>query len=197
MVLTVYGASSKTLAKIYTEKVEELGRLAAKRGHSLVFGGGNDGLMGAAARGFFEGGAEVIGVTPRFFDADGILFPDCTKLIRTDTMRERKALLETLADAFIVAPGGPGTYDEFFEVLTNKQLDRHVKAIVIYNINHFYDPLLAFLRQAVEQNFIKPKLWDLIAVFEDPAELLDYLETYKPTTFTLEDLKDVTARKNG
>ena len=105
----------------------------------LVFGGGAQGMMGAAARGVRDGGGSIIGVAPDFFDVDGVLFPDCTEFIYTKTMRERKQILEDSSDAFIITPGGFGTLDEFFEILTLKQLERHNKAIVVLNVAGYYD----------------------------------------------------------
>jgi uncharacterized protein (TIGR00730 family) len=123
--------------------VEQLGREMASRGHSLVFGAGAHGLMGAAARGVRDGGGYILGVVPRFFDDADVeeLCDFCDELIRTDTMRQRKQIMEDNCDAFIVAPGGIGTFEEYFEILTSKQLCRHNKPIVLYNINGYYDEL--------------------------------------------------------
>ena len=100
-----------------------------------MYGAGANGLMGAVARGVCEENGTIIGVTPSFFNVDGILFENVSELITTETMRERKQIMEDKADAFIVTPGGIGTLEEFFEILTLKQLGRHGKAIVIFNQN--------------------------------------------------------------
>ena len=115
MNICIYGASSAELKKIYYEKTEELGRLMGKRGHGLVFGGGKEGLMGAAARGVDREKGYILGIAPRFFDQPGVLYEHCTEFIFTENMRERKHLLESRSDATIVVPGGIGTYEEFFE----------------------------------------------------------------------------------
>ncbi len=123
MKICVFGAASAHIDKIYIDTVEELGRKMAERGHSLVFGAGGTGLMGAAARGVKSGGGYVHGVVPSFFKNDGVeqLFDACDKMTYTQTMRERKAIMEDEADAFIITPGGVGTFEELFEVVTLKQ----------------------------------------------------------------------------
>ena len=176
----VYGASSDQIKKIYLEKVEELGEKMAKRGHSLVFGAGDAGCMGAVARGVHKANGEIIGVIPTFFGVDGVLFENCTEVIKTDTMRERKKILEESADAFIVTPGGIGTYDEFFEIITLKQLERHNKAIAIYNVNGYYNEMEKMIEKAIKENFMKDTCRELYTYFDDMDKMLDYLEAYVP-----------------
>ena len=188
MRICVYGASSNVIAQNYIEAGEALGFAMAKRGHSLVFGGGASGMMGAAARGMTEGKGEIIGVAPRFFDVDGILYPDCTEFIFTETMRERKSIMEEKADAFIMTPGGIGTFEEFYEILTLRQLGRHSKPIAILNVADYYRPLIQMQDQAIEQSFMKPECADLCGWFEDADALLDYLEQ-EVKTANIEDLK--------
>ena len=141
MRICVYGAASPSIDAEYIAKVEELGKIMAKRGHSLVFGGGKNGLMGAVARGVHDNGGEILGVIPTFFieQSAEVLYEHCDKVVETETMRERKQIMEDNADAFIVVPGGIGTYEEFFEILTSKQLCRHNKPIAIYNVLGFYE----------------------------------------------------------
>ena len=125
MHICVYGAASATIDPAYIAAGEELGRRMAESRHVLVFGGGGNGLMGAVARGVREGNGTAIAVVPSFFRVDGVLSPYCTEIIYTDTMRERKQKMEELSDAFVMTPGGIGTFDEFFEILTLRSLDRH------------------------------------------------------------------------
>ena len=132
--------------------------------------------MGACARGAHSGGGEIVGVAPRFFDVDGILYPHCTRFVYTDTMRQRKEILENESDAFAVLPGGVGTFDEFFEILTLKQLGRHGKPITLLNTRGYFDPLLALLDRAIADGFLKAACRELYGVFDEPAALLDYLE---------------------
>lgn len=176
MNICLYGASSSAIAKAYVNPTEELGAKIAERGHTLIYGGGAAGLMGAAARGAYSRGGEIIGVVPSFLNVDGILFDNCTELIFTETMRERKALMEQKSDAFIMTPGGVGTFDEFFEILTLKQLGRHSKPIAVFNINGYFDSLIAQLENAVHKQFMNPEIFELFISTERADRLLDYLE---------------------
>ena len=176
MNICLYGASSSAIAKAYVNPTEELGAKIAERGHTLIYGGGAAGLMGAAARGAYSRGGEIIGVVPSFLNVDGILFDNCTELIFTETMRERKALMEQKSDAFIMTPGGVGTFDEFFEILTLKQLGRHSKPIAIFNINGYFDSLIAQLENAVHKQFMNPEIFELFISTDRADRLLDYLE---------------------
>lgn len=191
MNLTVYGAASKEVANEKVVKTEELGALIARRGHTVVFGGGANGMMGAVARGAHREGGKIIGIAPRFFSADGMLFENCTELIRTDTMRERKQILEDKADGFIITPGGIGTFDELFEILTLRSLGRHDKPIAIYDIDNYYSALEALFDRAVEGKFMKPAVKELCKFFTDPLEMLEYLENFRGTTVKVEDMKSV------
>lgn len=191
MNICVYGASSDLIDKSYIDKCFELGRKMAKRGHTLVFGGGDGGVMGASARGVCEGKGNIIGITPGFFNVDGMVYNKCSELIRPDTMRERKQLLEERSDAFIMAPGGIGTLDEFFEILTLKQLSRHTKAIAIFNVNGYFDRLLAMMEIGIEGKFIKKECRELYRVFEDADKMLDYLESYVPVDMDILNFKNV------
>lgn len=191
MKICVYGASSEIIDKSFVEDGERLGREMAKRGIGLVFGAGANGLMGAAARGVKSGGGEIVGVVPRFFNVDGILFGGCDELIRTDTMRERKQIMEERADAFIMTPGGIGTYEEFFEILTLKQLGRHNKPIAVLNTGGFYDDLLSFMKNAVEKKFMKEECLGLYRVFTDIGEMLDYIESYDDEPLDIMHFKNI------
>ena len=179
MVICVYGASSQTIHPDYLTGVEAFGRAMGKRGHVLLFGGGDKGLMGAAARGVKAENGTVIGVAPRFFNVDGVLYPHCDEFVYTDTMRQRKQILEDKAEAFLAVPGGIGTFDELFEILTLKQLGRHSKPIALLNLRGYFDPLLAMLEKAIADGFMKEECRTLWAAFEDADALLDYLEQYR------------------
>ncbi len=182
MKICVFGASSAHIDDKYIQVVEKLGEEMAKRGHSLVFGCGGTGLMGAAARGVKRGGGYIHGVVPTFFKQNGveILFDECDKVTYTQTMRERKAIMEDDADAFIIVPGGVGTFEEFFEIVTLKQLNRHDKAIAVLNIENYYDELEVFMRTACERKFITKTCLTLYKVFGDIEDVLGYLENYVP-----------------
>lgn len=190
MNICVYGASSTTINERYITKTEELGREMAKRGHGLVFGAGANGLMGAVARGVSSIGENIVGVVPSFFNVDGIIFEHCSELIRTETMRQRKQIMEDRSDAFIVTPGGIGTFEEFFEILTLKQLGRHKKPIAIFNIDGYYDSMENMIENAVAGNFLTEESKSLYRSFDGTEELLDYIENYDF------DFADVTKMKN-
>ena len=178
MKICVYGAASNDIRESYIEKTEKLGVLLAQSGHSLVFGGGASGLMGAAARGFHRGGAEIVGVAPSFFNVDGVLFPHCTQMIYTETMRERKETMENLSDGFVVTPGGIGTLEEFFEILTLKQLGRHNKPIAVFNAEGYYTPMLDMMRHVAKEGFMREINLGLLRECATAGEVLSYLETY-------------------
>lgn len=176
MKLCLYGASSNLIDKKYIDATEKLGEEMAKRGHTLVFGGGANGLMGAAARGATKAGGEIIGISPKFFDVDGVLYDKCTEFIYTETMQERKHLLVTKSDGFIVMPGGPGTFDELFETLSLRQLGIHNKPIAVFNIDGYFDPLAQMLKNAYDGKFMTNEILELCPLFDSETELLEYLE---------------------
>ena len=189
MNICIYGSSSNEIDRVYMEKTEALGSTMAHRGHTLVFGGGARGLMGAAARGMSSGSGNIIGVAPSFFNINDILYKGCTELILTETMRQRKQIMEEKSDAFIVTPGGIGTFEEFFEILTLKQLGRHSKPIAVYNINGYYNSIMDVMKRAADDKFMSKSSINLCKFFDDHENLLDYLESYKPENFISEKLK--------
>ena len=191
MRICVYGAASNEIDKSYIEAGESLGKEMGARGHSLVFGGGATGLMGAVARGIEKENGEIIGVSPSFFNVDGILFDRCSEMIFTDTMRERKQIMEEKSDAFIITVGGIGTFEEFFEILTLRSLDRHKKPIAILNTNGYYDHLIQFLENGVKENFLKAENLELFFVSDSHTEVLDYIESYKDTEDKIEKTRFV------
>lgn len=191
MNLCLYGASSDQIAPAYLQAVEALGAKLAARGHGMVFGGGAQGLMGAAARGVASQQGYILGVAPSFFNVDGVLYPHCSEFIYTETMRQRKQIMEDRADGFIMVPGGIGTYEEFFEMLTLKQLGRHSKPIAILNLNGYYDLLEQLLEQTIRQGFMKPACRNLYGVFSDADALLDYLEQAKDSPVSATDMKNI------
>ena len=191
MKICVYGAASSLIDENFIKVGEELGRKMVERGHSLVFGGGRSGMMGAPARGVYEKGGHIIGIAPKFFEENNpeVSFENCTEFIKTESMRERKRLLEETSDAFIVTPGGIGTFDEFFEILTLKQLGRHNKAIVIFNIDGYYDNMLRMMEVSINKNFITTDCVDLFKVTSTIDETLDYIENYDPNDIDLSKVK--------
>ncbi len=191
MNIAVYGAASSLIDEKYKEAGREIGRKMAERGIGLVFGGGANGMMGSVAEGIHEKNGYSLGVVPSFFkEANSeVSYKGCTEYIYTDTMRERKREMEEHSDAFIISPGGIGTLDEFFEILTLKQLGRHNKAIVLYNINGFYDELDIMMTKSIEQQFITNDCKELYQVCTDIDEMLDYIEKYDPQDIDLDKVK--------
>lgn len=191
MKICIYGAASSLIDEKFIKVGEELGREMAERGHGLVFGGGRSGMMGAPARGVHEKGGHILGIAPAFFEENNpeVSFEYCTEFIHTESMRERKRLLDEYSDAFIVSPGGIGTFDEFFEILTLKQLGRHNKPIVIFNIDGYFDNMIKMMEVSMEQKFITSDCIDLYKVTSTIEETLDYIENYDPTDIDLSKVK--------
>jgi len=174
--VTLFCGSSRQVDPAFLTAAEDLGRLLGARRARLIYGGGAVGLMGIAARAALESGADVVGVIPRFLVEREIAMLEVTELIETQSMHERKAIMAERADAFIVLPGGLGTLDETFEILTWAQLGLHDKPIGILNVNGFFDGLLAHIDHTRKSGFIAeasmpevivektvPELWATLA----------------------------------
>ncbi len=177
MRICVFGASSDDIDKIFMDKTELLCEKLAKRGHSLIFGGGEHGLMGAAVRGFVKGGGGTVGVAPEFFKPANVVYEACDEFVWTKSMRDRKEYMEDNADAFIVTPGGIGTYEEFFEVLTLKHLGQHRKPIAIFNVKGFFDKLIAVIESNIEDGFVKENIPEMYMLSDDIDKVIEYIET--------------------
>ncbi len=171
----VYASGSRTLDNIYIKEAELLGRLMAQNGCRLVFGGGADGLMGAVARGATQGGGHIIGIVPEIMNVKALLFDGCSELHVTSGMRERKAKMESLADAFIALPGGFGTLEELLEIITLRQLGVHQKPIAVINTNGFYSGLAAQFDETVRQGFAGKGAQDVYRICAGAEEALAYI----------------------
>jgi uncharacterized protein (TIGR00730 family) len=156
-----------------------VGQLLAKHGITLVYGGGNVGLMGAVADGCLDAGGRVVGVIPRALAEKEIAHPGLTEMHVVDSMHERKALMADLADAFLALPGGFGTWDEFCEALTWSQLGLQRKACAFLNIEGYYDPLLTMVQRAAQEGFIRAEHRELLLVDTDPGRILERLQNYE------------------
>lgn len=180
MKICFYGSANNRIDSKYILRGEILSEKFAKRGHSLVYGSGSTGMMGAAFRGFKKGGGFVHGVVPEFFKTDGYetVCYDCDKTTWTSTMAERKKIMEDECDAFIITPGGIGTLEEFFEALTLKQLNRHNKPIVIYNIFGYYDDLQRLLEKMTTENFMVKDCLKIYKISDNDEEIINYVENY-------------------
>ncbi|MBE6729001.1 MAG: TIGR00730 family Rossman fold protein [Ruminococcaceae bacterium] len=176
MNITVYGAASENIKNEYKEACFSLGKTLARRGHTIIFGGGKNGLMGAVARGAESENGKIIGIAPKFFKPDGVLFENCTEFIYTDDMRSRKELLEKKADAIIVLPGGIGTYDELFEVFTLNSLKQINKPIAVFDAQGYYQPLKLMLDYTVKEGFLAKEKMDCLFISNNDKEIIEYIE---------------------
>lgn len=175
MRVCIYGAARETIDKEYIKEGEKLGKLFAKNGIELVFGAGRTGMMGAVSRGVLENGGRIIGVTPNFMEKFEPV-AECTETIYTATMHERKFMMETLADAFVVTPGGIGTYDEFFEILTLRQLEQTTKPIIVMNYNGCFNRLISLLNDTAENGFMDYKVLSFLQVVRNADDVVEILK---------------------
>lgn len=166
----------------YAAAAQSFGRELVAAGLDLVYGGGKVGLMGVIADAVIAAGGKAIGVIPEALVAKEIAHRGLSELLVVASMHERKALMSELSDAFVAMPGGLGTLEEFFEVLTWSQLGLHAKPCGILNVAHYYDPLLSFLDRAVEERFVKPQHRGIIVTAETPRELLERLASHHSVT---------------
>ena len=178
--VTVYCSSSRHVAPVYFEVAAELGAAIARNGWRLVYGGNRIGCMGALADAARAAGGKVTGITPQLLVDQGIADEKCDELVVTSGMRERKALLEERADAFVTLPGGLGTFEELFEILVGRLLGYHSKPIVLLNVESFYAPLLAMIEHGIEQRFIRPNAREAYFVARDVAEAIEFLKRGGP-----------------
>lgn len=171
--LTIYCASSATLAPVYLEAAAELGRAAARAGADIVTGGGYTGLMGAVADAALAAGGRVTGIIPQFMIDRGWHHKGLSAMKIVEGMHPRKETMASLATAAIALPGGVGTFEELLEIITWKQLGLFKGNVVIFNVSNYYGPLLSMFAQAVEQGFMRPDHMKLFTVTESVAETLD------------------------
>ena len=180
MKICVFCGSSMGFNEAYRKGALLLADEMIEAKHELLYGGANVGLMKVIADAMLQAGCRVVGVMPRHLIDMEVAHKGITQMIEVDSMGERKDLLEREADAFIAMPGGFGTLDEVFEVAVLSQLRIMDKPVAFYNINGYYDKLLAFLRHAVEEGFIRKEHYDNIIVSDDPKALLDSITRFRP-----------------
>ncbi|WP_279195937.1 TIGR00730 family Rossman fold protein [Chryseobacterium indoltheticum] len=177
--ITVFCGSSFGSDEIYKEQAIFLGQTLAKQNIQLIYGGANVGLMGAVADGVLLEGGKAIGVLPHFLQSKEIAHQDLTELILVETMHERKTKMNDLCDGVIVLPGGYGTLEEFFEMITWAQLGLHKKPIAILNINGFYDDLIKLVQNMVDKGFLKQINQEMLLVSDSIDELLEKMKNYR------------------
>ncbi|WP_417940333.1 TIGR00730 family Rossman fold protein [Flavobacterium sp. RS13.1] len=180
--ITVFCGSSFGTDEIYTEQAVLLGETLAKQNIELVYGGANVGLMGAVADGVLNNGGKAIGVLPNFLRSKEIAHLGLTELILVESMHERKTKMNDLCDGVIALPGGFGTLEELFEMLTWAQLGLHKKPIAILNINGFYDSLLQLTENMVSKGLLKDINQQMLLVSDNIDELLDKMKNYRAPT---------------
>lgn len=179
-VICVYSSSSNRIGEAYFAVAAKLGHDIARRGDTLLFGGGMVGLMGATAKAAHRCAGKVIGVIPRALNQKGIVYETCDELIVTEGLRERKAVMDERSDAFVALPGGYGTLEEILEIITLKQLKYHNKPIIILNAFGFYDGLLSQFARMVRAEFARPASRALYHVADTAEDALAYLDAYRP-----------------
>ncbi|MEQ8910014.1 MAG: TIGR00730 family Rossman fold protein [Vicingaceae bacterium] len=177
--IAVFCASAKGASPIYKEKAEEVGKKIAQKGYRLIYGGASIGSMGAVAEGALSAGGEVIGVLPHFLAKREIAQKELHELIMVDSMHERKLKMNELSDGTITLPGGFGTMEEFFEIITWGQLGLHKKPSALLNVAGYYNHLIAQLKHMNEQKLLKDKFLKMILIEEDIVQLLDRMEAYQ------------------
>ena len=170
--------SNPGIRKEYIEAAAKLGKLLSQKGIELVYGGAEVGLMGAVASAVIKNGGRVTGVIPQSF-ADKVAKENITELYIVPTMHERKKMMFDMSDAFIALPGGMGTIEEVFEILTWAQLGFHGKPCGFLNICSYFDKLFEFLDYSVDQQFVKPQHRDMILISAEPGDLIEQFEKYK------------------
>lgn len=176
----VFCGASTGSEPVYLEIAQTVGRLLCARGIELVYGGGNVGLMGALASASLSAGGRVIGVIPQMLVDKEVAHTGLTELRVVSSMHERKFMMADLSDAFLTLPGGFGTWEEFFEILTWSQLGILKKPCAVLNVNGYYDPLLAMADRAVAQGFVRVDQRGLLLSDTDPARILDRLGNPPP-----------------
>lgn len=180
--ITVFCGSSFGSDDIYKEQATLLGQTLARQDIQLVYGGADVGLMGAVADGALNSNGKVIGVLPHFLQSKEIAHKQLTELVLVETMHERKIKMNDLCDGVIVLPGGYGTLEEFFEMITWAQLGLHQKPIGILNIDGFYDDLIRMVQTMVDKGFLKQVNRDMLLISDNTEELLEIMRNYKAPT---------------
>jgi len=178
----VYAGSSSGNQPEYTEAAQNLGRELAQRGITINYGGGNVGLMGALATASLAAGGKIIGVIPKAMEELGLGYEGLTQLQVVESMHDRKRIIADLSDAFIALPGGFGTVEEIFEILTWAQLRYHTKPAGFLNTCGYYNSLMQFIRNSVQSSFVHQEHEAMVALSDDPKELLSRFESYSAPT---------------
>ena len=179
-IIAIFASSSEALPSTWYTRTEKFGEKLAIAGYEMIYGGGNNGLMGSFARGVHARCGKLTGVIPRFLREAGYCFEAARQIIVTETLAERKRIMHEKSDAFLALPGGYGTFDELFGVIAEKQLSCHDKPIVLWDIDSFFDPFFAFVAALKRQNCIGEIDHTLYEIVKTDDELLELLAKYFP-----------------
>lgn len=174
MNICLYGSGSRKIDEKYTNEAYRLGCEMALKGHTLVFGGGDTGMMGTCAKGIHDNGGKSIGIAPEWIGNFEPLCKNCSEFIYVDSMDERKNKFLENSDAFIITPGGIGTLDEFFEIITLKKLKRHDKEIIVFNIDGFFNTMFEMIDEMAEKGFLykQTEIYKTAANIDEIFEIL-------------------------
>lgn len=175
MRICLYGSGSRKIDEKYTDEAYKLGCIIAENKHTLVFGGGDTGMMGACAKGVHDNNGKTIGIAPEWIGNFEPLCENCSEFIYVDSMDERKNKFVENSDAFIISPGGIGTLDEFFEIITLKKLKQHDKEIIIFNIEGFFNKMFEMIDEMEEKGFLY-KQEELFKIANDIESIQKYLK---------------------
>jgi uncharacterized protein (TIGR00730 family) len=178
--ICVYCGSADHVHPDYLLAARQMGETLARRGLTLIYGGGRTGLMGSLADGVLESGGQVIGVIVESMNTPALAHPGVTRMEVTPLIHQRKARMYELADAYIALPGGYGTLDELFETLTWAQIGVHAKPVGLLNVSGYFDPLLAMLDRAEKEGFVFPEHRQSLLCASDPGALLDAMKNHEP-----------------
>lgn len=179
--ICVFTGSNRGVRPEYAQAAQALGATLVRRKLGLVYGGASVGLMGVLADSVLAEGGEIIGVIPRLLTRKEVAHPGLTALYEVETMHERKAMMADLADGFIALPGGFGTFDELFEILTWAQLGLHCKPVGALNVAGYFDPLFTFVQHTVREGFVRDVHLGLLLCADEPEQLLEQFTAYAPT----------------
>ncbi|MGO9411124.1 MAG: TIGR00730 family Rossman fold protein [Spirochaetia bacterium] len=180
MKICVFCSSSDAVGPAYFAAATEMGRLIGADGHTLVYGGGKVGMMGAVARAVHGSGGRVIGIIPDFMHRKAVAYERCDELTVTTDMRERKARMMETSEAFVALPGGFGTLEELSELITQLQFGILVRPFVLVNTLGFFEPLAAVFQKFYEEKFAKPELGQVLSLVADPAQAMEQILAFVP-----------------
>ncbi len=184
--LCIYCGSSSRGRPSHHTAARRMGEILAEERIRLIYGGGSVGVMGMLADAVSNGGGEVIGIIPKFLDQLEVGRRDCTELIVTDSMHSRKQRMAEMADGFVILPGGLGTLDELFEIMTRRQLGLHDKPIVVVNVDGYWASLTSLLDDIVEENYARPEHRDLLRIVETVDDVLPAMAEMPPASVNVD-----------